>query len=569
MRRLFSRIIARLPLQFRVLYRQFLLRVIDLEALSIEADIPRFLGQVAGVLIMFSLIHALGTLWFPTPLGNLWRIEQARISDMMLVIGLGAVLTWDTVFPDRRDVFVLAPLPIRPAMLLLAKISASTGLMVGAVIALNFASSFSCSLVYGMALDGPAGMIRFYLSYWFAIFSAAGFLFGSVLTVQGLGALLLPRRMFLRLSAILQLLAFATFLGAYFLQPTLNSFAEVAVSSHDTLVSCSPTFWFVALFNQLNGTLPDGLFWLAHRAWIALAIVTLGAASSLWLCYVRTMKKTVEEPDLVPGSGGRMRMPQFGRSLHTAILLFSLRSIVRSRQHRVVLAFFWSVVIAIALGWAHQALSASPAPINVGFFASTFIMMTVGVVGLRGVFSLPISLKANWMLRVTQLRPTKTYIAATRRALLFFGTLPILLISAMLGLQFRPLGPVAQHLIFLTLLGLLLTECAMIHFDKIPFTCSYLPGKANVQVVFWGFVFVVVMLSFLLALAEQDALRKPLEFVAMMGVAGLATVGLSVMNRVQAKSAVLYFEEEEPEVLIGLGLGGMVPTGPLVPGVEP
>ena len=42
MRELTRRCVARLPLRYRVLYRQFLLRVIDLEALSIEADIPRF-----------------------------------------------------------------------------------------------------------------------------------------------------------------------------------------------------------------------------------------------------------------------------------------------------------------------------------------------------------------------------------------------------------------------------------------------------------------------------------------------------------------------------------------------
>jgi hypothetical protein len=56
------KLISRLQLSFRVLYGQFLLRVIDLEALSIEADIPRFLGQFAGVLIMISLLQAVGAL---------------------------------------------------------------------------------------------------------------------------------------------------------------------------------------------------------------------------------------------------------------------------------------------------------------------------------------------------------------------------------------------------------------------------------------------------------------------------------------------------------------------------
>jgi hypothetical protein len=54
------KLLRRLPLQFRVLYRQFLLRVVDLESLSMQADIPRLLGQFAGVLLMFSLVWGIG-----------------------------------------------------------------------------------------------------------------------------------------------------------------------------------------------------------------------------------------------------------------------------------------------------------------------------------------------------------------------------------------------------------------------------------------------------------------------------------------------------------------------------
>jgi hypothetical protein len=114
------------PLQFRILYRQFLLRVIDLEALSVQADIPRFLGQFASVLILISLSSALGLLMShdamtATPESALtfaWRGEQALISGMMLVAGLLAVVSWDSTFPDRRDVMVLSPLPIAPRTIL-------------------------------------------------------------------------------------------------------------------------------------------------------------------------------------------------------------------------------------------------------------------------------------------------------------------------------------------------------------------------------------------------------------------------------------------------------------------
>jgi len=59
-----ANIAERLPLQFRVLYRQFLLRVVDLEALSIQADVPRLLGQQ----LLRRLLHHLEDLILPQSL---------------------------------------------------------------------------------------------------------------------------------------------------------------------------------------------------------------------------------------------------------------------------------------------------------------------------------------------------------------------------------------------------------------------------------------------------------------------------------------------------------------------
>ena len=40
------------------------------------------------------------------------------------------------------------------------------------------------------------------------------------------------------------------------------------------------------------------------------------------------------------------------------------------------------------------------------------------------------------------------------------------------------------HLVFGLVLSALLVELLLLNFDKIPFTCTYLPGKANVK-GFW------------------------------------------------------------------------------------
>ena len=215
------KLVELVPLQSRILYRQFLLRVIDLEALSVQADIPRFLGQFASVLILISLSSAVGLLMSHdaitvTPEAELnfaWRGEQALISGMMLVAGLLAVVSWDSTFPDRRDVMVLSPLPVTPRTILFAKVAATGALLGLAVLTLNFATGIAWPLFIGTQHATSWGFFQSFAAYWFTIVSASTFVFGSVLTVQGFTALLLPRRLFLRLSAILQIAALDSFSG--------------------------------------------------------------------------------------------------------------------------------------------------------------------------------------------------------------------------------------------------------------------------------------------------------------------------------------------------------------------
>jgi hypothetical protein len=553
MRKLIDVLVARLPLDFRVLYRQFLLRVIDLEALSIQADVVAFLGQFAGVLIMLSIIHAFRVYLF---LGSdTWPIEQYLIATMMLVAGLIVVIGWDATFPDRRDVMVLSPLPVFPHTILFAKVAASCAVLGLAILSLNAFSGLICPLLLGTQHGTILGRIQSFAAYWFTMAAASAFLYCSVLTVQGLTALLLPRRLFLRLSAILQLAAFGLFLGVYFMQGTIATPAAMADPANQRLLAWSPSFWFFALFNQLDGSLPPQFSWLASRAWMGLSVVIFGAATSLIFCYLRTMKKTVEEPDLVPGPGGSHWAPTLGTPLQTALVLFSFRSLTRSRQHRVLLAFYFSVVFAIALSLLRSVLSATePIPLSPDFYIPTLMMMSFAVFGLRSVFSLPISLTANWVLRTTQLCSSERYIAATRRSLLFLGVVPVWLATALLSLSFRPILHVVAHLALLALYGWVLAELGLIGFYKVPFTCSYLPGKSNIQLVFWGFLVVLLVVVMSIAQFEQRALHEPILFVCMLSAFAAGALALWAINHHRAKSAVIYFEEVPDITIQTLGL---------------
>lgn len=186
-----------LPEEFRLLYRQFFLRIVDLEALSAQSDLVGYLGQFAGVFIMLSLIHALAAYIYVSggiQLSFAWHMEQYLIKTMMLVTGLFAILTWDATFPDKRDIYVLSPLPVRSHTILLAKLAASGFVITLLIATLNIGSGLAWPLVLGLPLGGWIGVLRCMAAYWCTMVAASLFLFCSVLTVQGLIAMLLPRR---------------------------------------------------------------------------------------------------------------------------------------------------------------------------------------------------------------------------------------------------------------------------------------------------------------------------------------------------------------------------------------
>jgi hypothetical protein len=85
--------------QFLVLYRSFLMRVIDLELLSADADTARLLGQFAA---LFAGLSYLFTVWLifagGFPKAFLWVMEHFLIATTMVVVSLFSVLCWNSIF---------------------------------------------------------------------------------------------------------------------------------------------------------------------------------------------------------------------------------------------------------------------------------------------------------------------------------------------------------------------------------------------------------------------------------------------------------------------------------------
>jgi len=562
-------------LQFRVLYRQFLFRMVDLELLSSSAqgDIGKLLGQLAGLLIFFSSAMGLGALLFVpksmTPrmlLLTLWSTEHFLIATTMLVVGLLAVLSWDSAFPDRRDVLILAPLPVRPRTLFLAKVAALAAALGLAVVGFNSLAGLAWPMLHFVPPGENA--FRSLAAYWITAFSAGAFVLGCVLSVQGVAAQFLPRRHFLRLSAFLQLATFCLFLGGYFLEPSLEAPEALLAPANRHWLAWLPTYWFWGLFQTLNRSLaPPGVgpVWLglANRALAGLAIAGFGTVTVFLLSYFRTIRKIVEEPDIAPGSNalglrGATWLPRFGTPSQTAVVHFSIRTLLRSRQHRLLLAFYLGIGLSFVILLTHApAPQSQPADGQVSLSALTasLVMLCCWIAGTRIVFSRPLEIRANWIFRAAGVGSPVECFAAARRSLLVLAVAPVWAISALLLAANWPWRAAVSHLAVLGLLGTVATDACLYRFRKIPFTCTYLPGKSQVHMVFlacYGFL----LLVFQAAQFEQGMLTSPIKLAALLTGLSIAAILLRRRTSKFAKSPWngVEFEDAATPVVLRLGL---------------
>lgn len=154
--------------QLIILFRVFLLRVVDLEILSADGDVTKLLGQFAALLAGISLLFTapLIVTGAPLPREAIWTMEHLLLATNMAIVGLFSVFNWDSIFPDRSDVLVLAPLPVRPGTLFTAKLGALVSAVLVAILALNVFSGLFWPLLFTPKHAGLFGFVRTFGAYW-------------------------------------------------------------------------------------------------------------------------------------------------------------------------------------------------------------------------------------------------------------------------------------------------------------------------------------------------------------------------------------------------------------------
>jgi hypothetical protein len=393
------------------------------------------------------------------------------------------------------------------------------------------------------------------------VMTAAAFGFSSVLgslyaalaivAVHGLLVLVAPRARLLVFSGAVR----SCLIGALVLSLPLIArlpATEGAFSSNAWWLPWVPPAWFVGLERWLIGDASRA--GLAAEAAIGTIVVLIVSVASYVLLYRRFDQVTVQSSPSENSAGRDRSLARWnGRApVRRAIGRFVAITIQRSVLHQGLVVGALAVAGAWVLnsllnadGWRepfdrrHRALI-----LTLLWAPMTMVFLAIPAISLA--LSVPLDLKANWIFRMTEdVAGRAEVVAANVRVVLVLAVaLPIALLAPV---QAWVLGTSALRVVAVeAMIGWLLVEWLMADWRRIPFTCSYVPGKGFVphMVVkgFASYVFFTVASTLVLHLA----LAAPQVALVLALILGAAATVLGIWRARNARLTSLNFEDELP-----------------------
>jgi hypothetical protein len=514
----------------------------------------------------------------------------------MWIVALVTVVVSHALFPDETDFRTLTPLPIGQPLIFGAKLIALAlfgGLCIltahVAITPLVIRISFS-----RWTVDAPPLAI---LAFWAASLLGSAFTVLAIATVTGMLITCTPTRRVHELSVVVRTAMVGALMLALPLVMALPT-QSVRLARHSPVLFIAPPAWFMGVERVLLGH-RDPYF--VRLAQIAL-VFTISAAGLTFVSYVvlyRRFDRVMLHALAISKRGERWRdrrWPWRTVSAGDASLAFD----ERSRQHRpvddpsaatrshpvraAVRDFTWATLrrsalhqgvlvglstCGIALGlnglvraglpsWIHG-LDVPPRQIVVALASLPFPLMALLGVAARASLALPIEPRANWVFRMAEGESIRADAlrAAERVIVLFAAAIPAALT---LPVQWIVVGPRALVAAALTMvIGLLWAEALLRGWRRIPFTCSYLPGKHSVAQSSLVGVGTYVLVSLIGGGMEMASLRgaSPVPTLVIIGVFALIVLVLRRDRRRKWRETPLMFDDELPSDVQVFRLSGV------------
>ena len=399
----------------------------------------------------------------------------------MVSSGALTAIAWTSLIPDKRDTLILGAMPVRPAIVVTAKLAA-----LAAYIALIAAGThLAGTLMWGSLLgnDAPFSfMLRCFAAHFVASAALSAATALAVAAAQGLTLALLGPQWFRRASTLLQVLVVAALALFFAFLPALNVSAVHTIAGGTRAqpwILALPPMWFLGLYEWMLGSTRPLVTDLAARAVLAFLVPLLLVVVTYPLAYRRLMVATVEagrhERGGLARGAQRLLVGLSGRAPEVrAAAEFFTATIGRVERHRFVLA----ITVGVALAWSLPGLRAlePSAALSASILSLPIAMMMFLLAGLRVASVLPGDPRASWLFEVHDLSRADAR-QALERMLLALGVLPPILVSVPWYWQLW--GPTAAlvHAAVMAALGVATTELLLWHCSGMPCGSQWTPAR--------------------------------------------------------------------------------------------
>ena len=474
---------------FKTLVRHLIHRFLNHELLAAENESKRVL-QIAYAaalptllvaLFLFPAYHAVFPLPHPRPFWSQVGDHYIFVMYAFVLMGLATVYEWDLLFPDLLDVTILSVLPIPARRLFTARV-----LAVAAFLAVVLVGTSILGTTFFPLLAELPNPLHHLVAHATAVLLSGTFAAATFLALQGILLTLLGERLFRRLGPLFQGLSLLILLAILLLTPTVIGNIEGLLTASTPAVRLYPPFWFLGLYERLlHGPQTPPLFsHLAHTGLFALVIATASVVITYPLAYRRRVRQLIEgesaaKPKRSSTSLNRaLHRTLLPHSAHRATFHLASQTVLRSQRHRVTLALFAGLTLALVLsqtlilhvrnGHIHAALLPG------GIRAAVPITVFLTVIALRGSVWAPVDRRGAWIFNSILGRPRPTHLSGTKRWITLYAALAGTSMALALHLIAPPALRAPRILLdqLLVALGLaiLLTDLYLYPKQSLPFT---------------------------------------------------------------------------------------------------
>jgi len=554
-----------------LLVRHFFGRFFDNEIVSQHGDmrtnVVQAIGLVAtpGIFVPFYMLPQRAR--FHHPFDHNWVLLSDYyffVMFSMVVMGFVMVLEWDALFPDRKDYLILTPLPLGGGTIFAGKTLALVLFLSLFAVDANLFCTLLAPLVTGGEGTPASVLWRLIAVHAAAVVGAGAFVALSLAGVQGVLINVLSGRGFRRVSPWVQMALMGGLIVVLFLTPLACMSIRPLVQSHSPLLRWFPPFWFLGLYMDMLPGQPGGPVFheLALLARQGLVVSAAVCALTYLAGYRRHARRVMQSVEGAEGGPGPLRAA-FDRAVNRWLLPHPLEratfhfiscTILRNAKQRLFLATYGGIAVALALPAVLQIGTRPGAPIlsfhAAGLLSVPLTLSFFAVSGLRAAFNFPAELRANWIFQICESEDSTPHLRAARKWIVLMGMVPLFALLSPVEVWFRGWRLAFIHLSFALALSLVLLNLLLVWFRKIPFTCSYFPGKTSMAVMFLLYLAGFTAYSWSMADLEARLLDNPAQLLLFYLVIAASLYGLARLEKRELGVDDTLIYEDEPDPIV-------------------